>query len=257
MKSCLKKTLIVFTLIMGAFSTAGAADKAINMKVKLDLAKSDQQNLQVFAKQLRENTHAIRNFVFEFSDSKDISKNMAPAADSPNAAEAIYRKNYPNGDFYYLIGDLDDDWTKNDFSRYYSVAKWLAVRGFRTIINVVAYAPDLQEAVSNSHTSAIVWNSHGSNDGAIYDSAKKALAKSIFTKNRSKSLKYILFANCYGAVSTDYYGLRKSKMQVIGWNRTVSSEDLFKYLFSEEFDTDLAQALNVKMLIKPKGEITL
>ena len=253
---CLKKTLTVFSVIM-ACAACAKAQQVQDLTVSLDMAKTDRENLIAFASKLH-GKMAIRNLIFEFKDSRSISKSTEHTADGPSAAEEIYQKNFPNGDFYYLIGDLNDDWTKSDYSRYYSVAKWLAFRGFRTIINVVAYIPDLQEAASNPHTSAIIWNSHGAESGYVLDTGKAPLPKTIFTKFRSKRLKYILFANCYGDASAKYYGLRKLKdVTSMGWTGTVTSEDLFKYLFSDEFDNDLEKAIGHKLKIMPTDEIAI
>lgn len=169
----------------------------------------------------------------------------------------LYDKNYPNGDFYYLIGDLDSDWAGRDYERFYSVASWLSRRGFRTIIVPNAYIPDVQEAVQNPNTSAIIWNSHGASNGEVEDFANNDLPSNIFIENKSKRLKYILFANCYGVASKRFYNLDEiSGLFSIGWRGTTTSNALFKYLFSAKFDIGLEKAFGTKLIKKEIRAIT-
>jgi hypothetical protein len=155
---------------------------------------------------------------------------------SVDANKSIYSKNYPKGDFYYLIAGLKDKWTESDYGRFYKIAKKLSNEGFRVIINVDAQVADVKEAIANPNTSAIIWNSHGSEDGVVYDSTEEALPKNIFTKNHSKRLKYILFGNCYGTLSTEYYGLQQdTSITSFGWKGEVDSDMFFHYLESKKF----------------------
>lgn len=169
----------------------------------------------------------------------------------------LYNKNYPNGDFYYLIGDLDSKWAGKDYKRFYSVASWLSKRGFRTIIVPNAYIPDVQEAVQNPNTSAIIWNSHGSSSGEVEDYADNDLPSNIFVENKSKRLKYILFANCYGAASTNFYNLKDlPDLFSTGWSGLTTSDALFAFLFSAKFDKELEESLGVKLVKKETQAIT-
>lgn len=165
-------------------------------------------------------------------------------------------KVYPQGDFYYLIGNLTDNWTSSDFARFYSVAKWLAWRGFRVIINPIAFVSDVREAVQNPRTSAVIWNSHGATSGAVLDSSDVILPKDIFIKNASPRFKYLLFANCSGAASKGYYGIDRVRYPVsYGWSGDVTSDDLFNYLFGTDFDAHLSKALNVQITRKSGRDI--
>jgi len=162
----------------------------------------------------------------------------------------------PHGDFYFLTGNLDDRWTDDDYKQFYSIAKWLSKMGFRVIINPVAYVSDAREAAENPKTAAIIWNGHGANDGTVYDADDKPLPADIFTKNKSLSFKYMLFANCWGKFSAQYYRLnRVPNLYTKGWARETTSDDLFGYLFGDDFNTELAKALNVKIQEKPHDSI--
>jgi len=217
------------------------ATHSFEQVIKLDLNKGDIYNYKAFVDQAKSDTK-LSKIIFEFYKSNDESRYFLKTAEKISFTD-IYKKNYPNGDFYYLIGDLDDTWTSSDYARYYSVAKWLANNGFRTIINVTAYVPDLEEAISNPNTTALIWNSHAISDGTIRDTNKVNIDNDIFIKLRTPNLKFVLFANCYGARTARKYGLNSmNKLSVLGWDQTVTSDDLFNYLFSTDFDKTLKEA---------------
>lgn len=244
------KSLQVLLLISLSFISTLSFSQSLRMS--LDLANADSHNLQTLIERVQ--SEKPSQMIFEFTNSNDVSRILLNTANK--SSSEIYNKNYPNGDFYYLIGDLDDEWTKKDYSRFYSVAKWLAIRGFRTIINVIAYTPDLQEALSNPKTSAILWNSHGSFSGQIIASDKEAIPDDLFKKHRTSRLKYVLFANCWGNISAERYGLSKMKgLLAEGWDRVVTSDDLFRYIFSTSFDESLSKAFGKEIVLKDTKSI--
>lgn len=237
----MKFIISFFLTLFLSFNLFASNDR--ELIIKFDHNNSNYSNLEKFIKNHQENNRKSR-IVFEFYDSNAAFFFKTANKDLNKSKKEIYQKTYPNGDFYYLIGDLGDNWTKSDYEKYYSVAKWLSLRGFRTILNVAAYEPDLQEAVSNENTTAIIWNSHGRKDGTILDTNKVAIDEQLFVNLRSPNLRYVLFANCWGDTSAQKYGLRNmEKIVSEGWDRTVTSDDLFKYIFSSNFDKSLSKAI--------------
>jgi hypothetical protein len=169
----------------------------------------------------------------------------------------IEAANYPHGDFHFLTGNLTDSWTSSDYARFYSVAKWLAKRGLRPVINPVAYILDAREAAQNPKTAAILWNSHGDKTGYVLDSNDKPLPKDIFVRNRSPRFKYLLFASCYGYASITYYQMKgiAPALFAYGWPGETTSTMLFEHLFSDTFDKNLEAALGVKLERKSGADI--
>ncbi|MEN0057919.1 MAG: hypothetical protein AAGB31_03725 [Bdellovibrio sp.] len=248
---------VAYICLMFLMSLKVFASPSNEMVLRFDNNTSNAENIAEFIKTHQEKSQP-HQIIFEFYDSNTAFLFPIQASDSKSIREEIYRKSYPNGDFYYLIGDLSDGWTKSDYEKFYSVAKWLSLRGFRTIFNVAAFAIDLQEALANKNTSALIWNSHGATDGTIFDTNKVAIATDTFVKLRTGNLKYILFANCDGYNSINKYGLRKmNKMRAMGWKYSITSNHLFEYIFSKKFDIDLSKALEKKIIKKPTRKIAL
>lgn len=206
-----------------------------------------QTFIETIAK-IQEGKTAERSLVMDFAEVA-----QPQTVDWKESADKIY----PHGDFYYLIGDLSDQWSERDFNKFYSVAKWLAKKGFRVIINPIAFIGDVREAVQNPRTSALIWNSHGNSSGKIFDTNKKALPADIFTTDRSPKLNYILFANCYGTETREYYKIDKDHgfAHAFGFRGTATSTDLFKYLFGTDFNDDLANSLEIKLSNKTQDDI--
>jgi hypothetical protein len=180
------------------------------------------------------------------NESRNISIDFAVAKDSVLESDA-----YPNGDFYFLIGNLDDEWSHQDYNDFYSIAKWLAKEGFRPVINPIAYISDVREAVQNKTTSAVLWDSHGSEDGQVYDSDGTGVPAETFVTGKTASFKYLLFANCYGQASRSFYGITSVKYPAsFGWPSTTTSTDLFEYLRGDTFDQQLADSLGIVLKLK-------
>lgn len=245
-----------FFLILFIFlNTYAYSDR--ELVLKLDHNESNTINVEEFIK-IHHKSNQPNRIIFEFYDSNDGFALKVGSGDLEARRKEIYNKTYPNGDFYYLIGDLSDSWTKSDYAKFYSVAKWLSQRGFRTIINVSAYEPDLQEAISNENTTAIIWNSHGSKSGTIFDTTKVAIDEKVFTNLITPNLKYVLFANCFGLASARKYGLNKMEgVRAQGWEGTVTSNDLFKYIFSTDFDESLSKAIGKDITKKSSQKIEI
>lgn len=156
-----------------------------------------------------------------------------------------YKAAYKNGDMYYLIGDLDDNWTEKEWGRYYTIAKWLVKNSFRAIINPVAFSVDIKEAVQNPKTSGIIWSSHADKNGNIYDANQKPVAKNIFNTNKSANFKHLVLSNCSGDVTATVYNLKGITAHY--WSGTTTTSDLFDYLISDNWNRDLENDLGIKL----------
>jgi hypothetical protein len=155
-----------------------------------------------------------------------------------------YVEAYPNGDVYFLIGRLDDGWGRKEYDRYYEYAKWLSKSGFRPIINPVASAADVREAVQNPRTFGIIWSSHGSTAGDLFDSNNRALPRDVFRADRSATFKWLVLSNCNGDPVRARYGLAGARYpHAYWWHGDTTTEDLFAYLFSEKSSRDMQGAL--------------
>lgn len=217
-------------------SVTGLANPA-PLTVHLSLQNSDAANLELFEQQLGEEPPT--QLVFEFTEGTPASLFLSQTTSAMHSR--TYSQNYPNGDFYYLIGDLSPTWGKSDYARFYNVAKLLAQKGFRTIVNVAAATSDIREAARNANTTAIIWNSHGADDGTVFDIKDAEVPRDAFAKNKSARLRFVLFANCYGYNSIDYYHIGDSTLGV-GWQGETDSELFFSYLRSKDFLKDLKKA---------------
>lgn len=238
----IKKFFILCSVIFGSVVFA---KESFTIQFHSDYSNAENESLLVH--ELHENAGAGQ-FILDFNhfDSQYLVK--VSGNRRAKTAEENYWKVYPNGDFYFLIGNLDEDWSESDYARFYSIARWLSQKGFRTILIVTAYEENLAEAVSNPKTSAIIWNSHGFNNGVILDARNNEISKNIFINNHPQNLKLVFFANCFGAQSAEYYQTRKiTDLYTLGWDREVTSNDLFDYLISDKFDSHLEKIFNKKL----------
>lgn len=221
-------------MLLTWFISAACLASPTTVTVRLSLQNSDAANLELFEQQL--GGEAPTQLVFEFTENSSTSLLFLNQTTS-----RTYSQNYPNGDFYYLIGDLSPTWGKSDYARFYNVAKLLGQKGFRTIVNVAAATSDIQEAAHNANTTAIIWNSHGADDGTVFDIKDAEVPRDAFAKNKSARLRFVLFANCYGYNSIDYYHIGGSTLGV-GWRGETDSDLFFSYLRSKDFLRDLKRA---------------
>lgn len=223
------KNAAILTLFVWIFSTLSWASSSTALTLHLSTTNSDEANLSLIDQQI--GNQEPTTLVFEFSQAK--ASNIF--------FSSTYSNEYPNGDFYYLIGDLAKNWSKSDYARFYNVARMLEAQGFRTIVNVAASANDVREAARNHQTSAIIWNSHGADDGSIFDIKDIEVPRDAFTKGKSARLRFVLFANCYGYRSIDYYHIGGQTLGA-GWQGESDSEQFFSYLRSDDFQQDLKKA---------------
>jgi|GEM_PF-3097009 len=232
----MKNTFFIALLTL-LFSTISLASSA-SLVVHLSLQNSDASNLEQLQQQLGD--EAPTQVVFEFENASPASVFLS------NTTPRSTLQTYPNGDFYYLIGDLSNTWSKSDYARFYDVAKLLGQKGFRTIVNAAAYIADIHAAVRNPNTTGIIWNSHGSDDGTVYAKIDEEVPRNAFVTNKSAKLRFVLFANCYGYKSIDYYDIGGNTLGV-GWQGEVDSDMFFSYLRSNDFLSDLKKAFGTSL----------
>lgn len=159
--------------------------------------------------------------------------------------EDAYQTAYRNGDLYFLISNLTDSWTQDEWGRYYTIAKWLVKHRFRVILNPVAYTADLREAVKNPRTSGIIWSGHGANDGTMNDVGEQVLPSSIFTDGKGSHFKHLVISACNGDEVLRYYDT--SGIGVHYWSGTTDTQALFTYLISDRWNHDLESDLGIAL----------
>ncbi|MGE0614741.1 MAG: hypothetical protein AB7P04_03800 [Bacteriovoracia bacterium] len=163
----------------------------------------------------------------------------------PRNGDEAYADAYTNGDLYFLIGHLADDWTKDEWTKFYSVAKWSVQRRFRVILNPVTFVLDLKEAVQNERASVIIWSSHADTSGTIYDAAKRPVPTNIFYEKAGRAKRHYTFSNCYSDLTVNTYSFPVGT-QMTHWTGTTTSGQLFAYLFSDRWNRALEETLGIK-----------
>ncbi|HAF96250.1 MAG: hypothetical protein A2X34_05465 [Elusimicrobia bacterium GWC2_51_8] len=144
--------------------------------------------------------------------------------------KSAYSDAYKNGDVVFLIGHLEDALTEREWTAYYNVAKWLVKEGFRVVMNPVAMVADIKASVQDDRTKVIIWSSHGSKDGGIYDSSKELVPTDVFAMNPGRNFKQIIVSSCYSNVMVGRYQF-PAGVNSTYWEGTTDSDDLFSYLF--------------------------
>lgn len=150
------------------------------------------------------------------------------------SGRSAYSEAYKYGDVVFLTGHLEDDWTQQEWTRYYGVAKWLVQNGFRVVMNPVAMPKDIKAAVQDDSTKVIIWSSHGSESGGIYDSAKNLVPEDAFLA-AGRNFKQLIVSSCYSDVMAERYKFPQG-LSVVHWTGTTGSDELFDYLTSKRWD---------------------
>lgn len=154
------------------------------------------------------------------------------------SAQASNLPEYERGDFYYLNGNLGDEWTYREWDQFYGIAKWLIRSRFRVIMNPIAKGQDVREATQNPRTSVIIWSSHGSNVGELFDADNNVVPKDAFSFNASKMLHQIILSNCHGETTVQYYSF-PDNVKIKHWIGLSTTKDLYDYLLSDQWNEDL------------------
>ncbi len=171
-----------------------------------------------------------------------------------NPFDQIFEDEDPNkfrGDVYFLIGDLTNAWSEEEYTTYFPVAKWLSVNRFRAIINPAVLIKDVKDAVKSEDTRGIIWSSHGSEDGEVFDKEDNALPRNIFSYNAGSRLKHFVLGDCYGERVSNHYSFPEGA-GVHHWVGEITSEDFFSYLKSSKWREDFKTDLRIKTKKKPK-----
>ena len=167
-----------------------------------------------------------------------IEKGSAPALRllPTTAVDAdAYKAAYKNGDVVFLSGDFDDKWTQSEWDRFYGVAKWLANNDFRVVLNPVALIADARAAAQDDRTKVIIWSSHASRDGVLYDALKKPLPDDLLLVQAGKNFQQVIFSACSGEKVTARYKT-PDRVSEIYWNGETTSNDLFGFLYSDRWN---------------------
>ena len=158
---------------------------------------------------------------------------IEPAESGPGP-RGPYEDAYPHGDVVFMIGDGTKEWGETEWGKYFDVAKYLAEKKFRVIMNPEATILDIKATVQSPTISVMIWSSHGSKDGRIYDVAETPVPAKAFA-NISRSLKQIILNSCYSKNAPEIYKFPKN-VDFVGWPETTDSEGFFSYLTSEDWD---------------------
>ncbi|OFZ19742.1 MAG: hypothetical protein A2X94_16960 [Bdellovibrionales bacterium GWB1_55_8] len=144
----------------------------------------------------------------------------------------------PNGDIVFLIGHLEADPTRHEMSKFHGMIKWATSSGFRAVMDPAALDQELDEVVQSANTAVIIWSSHGSKDGRVYDARENPIDNDSFSKGATSKLKMYVLSNCFGDQTTKYYSFAPDSTR-IHWSGTTNSNELFEYLYSSRFDLNL------------------
>lgn len=153
----------------------------------------------------------------------------------PGEGRSAYSDAYKYGDVVFLHGHLEDEMTQDEWNRYYGIAKWLVEKGFRVIMNPLAATQDIRAAAQDDRTKVIIWSSHASKDGTIYDTTEQPVPRDAFSAG-GKNLKQIVFSCCFSELTVKLYPVPATVTSTIHWEGTTNTGDLFSYLKSKRFD---------------------
>jgi hypothetical protein len=143
---------------------------------------------------------------------------------------------YPNGDFALLWalgeGASDENMTKDEYTRVWTIMKYLSKKNFRVVMNVAASSDDIKETVETDTTSVVLVSTHGNTSG-FYDYNKQRVPYDVF-QNKSKSMYQFILAACYGTESRANY-LIPDDMVMYTWSGLTNTSDLMKFLLSDSW----------------------
>lgn len=159
-----------------------------------------------------------------------IEPEQAAQGGEPVSVSAVNTK----GDISFLHGNLEADWTKKEWDRFYDVARALAKRSYRIIMNPVATVEDVRNTVQDERTLIIIWSSHGNSAGQVRDTNKELLPQDAWSAKIGRRFRRLVLGSCFGDQSVKYYDVKD--LDVKYWKGTTTTDDLFDYLNSKDFD---------------------
>lgn len=222
----------LFVILMLWSIYASAAPRTVHIE--------KEANIEQFESWLFEAVRGAAPVQFEFSHPEKRFNPFAQLFEAPAS----------RGDVYFFIGDLTNAWSEEEYSAYFPLARWLSVQGFRAVINPAAYAPDVRDAVQSESTRAIIWSSHGSKDGYVFDKSETPLPQHIFSNNASPGLKHYVLGNCYGDIVSKHYTFTQGS-GVHFWTGEIDSDQFFDYLTSRKWREDFRKDLKVRLKKRP------
>ena len=90
-------------------------------------------------------------------------------------------------------------------------------------------------------TSVVIWSSHGSSDGAVYDANYQQLPYGIFLEGDPKNYRrQFILSNCYSDQTFKKYSWPGQSSQVY-WEGTTDANELFDYLMSDRWYANLRE----------------
>jgi hypothetical protein len=145
------------------------------------------------------------------------------------------------GAMHFMIGDLEAAPTRGEMEMFFGMLQWALDAGFTAYMDPAATNDDLRESVRSPDLSTMIWSSHGSRDGRVWDANKTEVAQDSFADQASEHLKYYVFSNCYSGATVQRYALAPDAGYTY-WEETTNSSDLKAFLYSELFNERLRNA---------------
>lgn len=139
--------------------------------------------------------------------------------------------------FIYLAGlkpTGDDEVIRwGDMQDLYPIFKYLSGLNVRVEINLFATISDLKLALRSTTPTAIVWTSHGNEQG-FYDAEQALVPYSIFS-GASKMVYQFINSACHGRIAMDKKYNIPSHIKNWGWSRLVyHPQDLKQFMMSDD-----------------------
>ncbi|MCM2277531.1 MAG: hypothetical protein NDJ89_05595 [Oligoflexia bacterium] len=143
-----------------------------------------------------------------------------------------------NGDLVFLIGHLEASPTRQEMKKFHGMIKWAIDSGFRAVMDPAALNEELRQTVRSDRTSVVIWSSHGSADGRVWDAKERAVPADAFADRAGDLLKMYVLSNCSGENTVKHYRFKPGSRHVY-WEGKTTSQALFSYLYSTLFDDGL------------------
>ena len=141
----------------------------------------------------------------------------------------------------YTIGHLEATPTEKEMKKFYNVIKWGLSAGFAMMLDPFTTVEDLREVIAQKTTSVVIWSSHGSSNGAVYDANEVQLPYGIFLEGDPKNYRrQFILSNCFSDQTIKKYSWPGQSSQVY-WEGTTDATELFDYLMSDRWNADLRE----------------
>lgn len=128
--------------------------------------------------------------------------------------------------------DKDQNITKIEYQKMWSMMNYLSKKNFRVVMNVRATSDDLSEALSSRTSSVVVFSSHG-NERRFYDFNSQPVPTDIF-KYRASNVYQFVLSSCYGSYALQNYNVPKN-LYVYSWPGLTNPDELISFLVSNAY----------------------